>query len=255
MPLSNMCHTSIRSISQAVTITFFLLISHVPQPTRAGHKLVKLCKGSQIQIMSRRGVKIEPYERSRVELMLGDYTRFAHRNKLKVHFEFKTRSANGTLFYGFSGPKAKHVIALTLRNGYPRYSIRCPSAHADVLAPTRNNQPINDNKWHTVEFDTRYGHHGVVSIDGVRLRKSYTVSCTNITTLVMGGHNPDKSHHQYAPDVSLRQRFEGNQRILAWYKRHRWLAAPYGHFEGCIRKLNLHHLLRVPPKYYAVSEC
>ncbi|GFS20029.1 laminin subunit alpha-3-like [Elysia marginata] len=198
MPVSNMSFASL--LSPALSILYVMLVSYSPQPALAARgriRYVQLCKESHIQIMAHRGVRIEPYERSRVELKLAGYTRKIHRQKLRLHFEFKTTSANGTLFYGFPGNEPEYVIALTLTNGMPKYHLRCPNAHVDIYTPTPENKPLNDNEWHSVQFDTRYGHHGVILIDGLSAVKRYHVGCTDISTLVLGGHNPDKSYHHH----------------------------------------------------------
>ncbi|GFO30425.1 hypothetical protein PoB_005693000 [Plakobranchus ocellatus] len=102
--------------------------------------------------MSHKGVRIEPYERSRVELMLAEPVSERFRNKLVLSFEFKTLSANGTLFYGRSSKNPNEMIALVLRNGHLVYKIQCPSLHADVRLSTRESEPLNNNRWHSVYY-------------------------------------------------------------------------------------------------------
>ncbi|GFO30430.1 laminin subunit alpha-3-like [Plakobranchus ocellatus] len=168
--------------------------------------------------------------------MLAEPVSERFRNKLVLKFEFRSRSANGTLFYGRSSKNPNEMIALVLQDGHLQYKIKCPSLHADVRLSARDGARLNDNSWHSIHYTAkfgRYGQKGQIEVDGVKHTKRYDVNCEQLTSLVMGGHSPDIRQHPYYFDVS----------------------DSHGHFEGCIRKVSLSYFLSTPPKYYAVSQC
>ncbi|KAK3799157.1 hypothetical protein RRG08_051431 [Elysia crispata] len=225
--------TSLGSVpSHVLTVVFFLLVSS--WACVSCHRS-RGCKNTDIQVMTNTGARIEPYETSRIELELGE-PKNRKNKKLRLSFEFRTTSANGTLFYGRTDKYPNEVIALLLRNGRPVYKIQCPSLHADVHLPAVKFEPLNDNKWHTVYYTVRFGRDGnrsVIQIDGHSHTTRYDVNCEHFTAIVMGGHSPDDVGTRFQSDVEATQ----------------------GHFEGCIRQVGVSYPLSALPKYYVVSQC
>ncbi|CAG5133787.1 unnamed protein product, partial [Candidula unifasciata] len=186
-----------------------------------------------IEILSNQGVRIEPYHKSHVKLALVDQLDTSDNSEFRLSFDFRTTSPDGVLFYGRS-KNPRELIGLVLNGGDLIYKIQCPSLHADILLPTKNNSRLNDGTWHKIAYSIKYRPYdtkGYIEIDGHSSIKRYIVSCGALTTLIMGGHSEeDKGHIANLENLP-------------------------GHFEGCIRNVYVPVPLRYPPKYYAVSVC
>ncbi|XP_012946574.1 sex hormone-binding globulin [Aplysia californica] len=196
--------------------------------------LRKICKNSEIEILSNQGVRIEPVTKSHVELVLVDPSLLSTRSKFQLDFEFRTTAPNGVLFYGRPHGHNGQSIALILQNGDLMYKIKCPTLHADIFVPTRNMTQLNDGKWHSISYSVkfkRHGRKGFINIDGFPTPKRYEVSCDHMASLIMGGTSPkDRGYIHELENLP-------------------------GHFEGCIRNVRIPTALLSPPKYYAVSVC
>ncbi|KAL8610389.1 hypothetical protein ACOMHN_041203 [Nucella lapillus] len=189
-------------------------------------KIRRLCKNG-IDILSDEGVRIEPLERSHVELLLSKHR---IRKRDIIRFQFRTESENGILFYGRNRSSLTDLQALRILGGQVYYRIVCPTASADVLIPLR--RKINDGRWHrvVVKFH-RGGRKTKVIVDGKKNSKIYEASCSLPAVLVFGGvsHNDSAVVNKILGDVP--------------------------HFQGCIRKVDVPTALRSPPQYYAISNC
>ncbi|XP_059148908.1 neurexin-1-like [Physella acuta] len=197
-------------------------------------RVVRLCKDTEIEVLSGQGVRIEAHNNSRAEIALWD--RSPNNNPtFELDFEFKTRSSHGILLYGKVKGQQKEMVALYLVKGFIHYKIYCPLMDAEIYIPTKTKRPLDDGKWHKVTYTAQFRNHAfksLVTVDGfLKLGKHIGVSCEPLTTLEMGGHSINDAGH----DSQLQH--------LA------------GQFEGCIRKLNISKPLRSPPKYYFVSSC
>lgn len=219
-------------LHQALTIWLVILATTW---TFVTCRRTKECKTNDINVTTYKGARIEPYEKSRIEVTLGEPAN-KRSKRLLLSFEFRTTSGNGTLFYGRSSENPTEVIGLMLRGGQLLYKIQCPSLYADVMLSAPGHTSLNDNQWHTVHFATKFGRQGqrsVMKVDGQSHPQRYEMNCERFTSLVLGGHSPGDNATQHAPD----------------------LMSSHGHFEGCIRKLDVSYPLRTLPKYYAVSQC
>ncbi|PVD21474.1 hypothetical protein C0Q70_19647 [Pomacea canaliculata] len=147
----------------------------------------RICKDSEIEILSDQGVRIEPVERSHTELVLALDDIVS--KKFQIRFDFKTTGANGILFYGRSRENRKELIAMRLMSGSLYYKIQCPTVAADVLIPFESR--LDDGNWHTVSIKFRKGGmKAQVEVDGVKDEKTYEVSCDGMSSLVFGGVSP-----------------------------------------------------------------
>lgn len=194
----------------------------------AARSVRRLCK-NDIDLMSDEGVRIEPFDRSHVELLLADQK---VRNRNAIRFDFRTTGDNGILFYGRhrQSERQMELLALRLIGGDLYYKIYCSTVSADVLIPHRHQ--LNDGRWHSVVVRFRRGGMKTqIEVDGVRDSKIYEVSCERMTSLVFGGVSPHDRHV-----IS---------RILG----------ETAHYDGCIRRVNIPPALRSPPKYFAISVC
>ncbi|CAL1541086.1 unnamed protein product [Lymnaea stagnalis] len=200
----------------------------------SGQRVVRICRDSDIEILSIQGVQIENYPKSRVELHLAERM---HHNKplFFLQFDFKTRARNGVLFYGTTKGKPSEILALFLVDGELRYKMRCPTLEAEVFVSSKKKVPLNDGRWHTVFYSLKFGEHSHkadITIDGHSgSPKQFGVSCSPLSSIIMGGATRD----DLINIDELRQ-------------------IP-GHFEGCIRSVNISVPLNIPPKYHAVSIC
>ncbi|RUS70167.1 hypothetical protein EGW08_022069 [Elysia chlorotica] len=179
------------------------------------------------------GVKIEPYNSSRVELHLGPRYRFY--KELMFAFEFRTDSANGTLFYGRSEAYPEEFVALVLRNGRPVHKIQCPSLHADITLPSTIFPPLNDNRWHRVIYSTRlgrFGYNGIIDVDGTNHTSVYEVNCEDFDTVIFGGHRPTHVGTLLPAEMT-----------------------DHGSFEGCMKEAYFPYPFSSPGGYYVVSQC
>ncbi|KAL8613883.1 hypothetical protein ACOMHN_032873 [Nucella lapillus] len=214
-----------RMMQQLLSVVCVLFFTHLTH----ARSVRRLCK-NDIDLMSDEGVRIEPFDRSHVELLLADQK---VRNRNVIRFEFRTTGDNGILFYGrqrHSGGRQLELLALRLIGGDLYYKIHCSTVSADVLIP--HPYKLNDREWHTVVVRFRRGGMKTqIEVDGVRDSKIYEVSCRRMTSLVFGGVSPHDSHVV--------------KRILG----------PTAHYDGCIRRVNIPPALRSPPKYFAISVC
>ncbi|KAH9515657.1 hypothetical protein Btru_011658 [Bulinus truncatus] len=199
-------------------------------------KVYTMCRDTDIDILSVTGVKLEPYERSLVELPFPDS--FVNQtDTLRFEFSFKTTSPGGVLFYTRNTHYPTEILAFYLRHGQLHYKITCPTLAAVDLLETRHGEPLNDGRWHnitfSVKFPERHRAQGAnTTIDGYSTQnKDYPVSCHRVTSVIMGGAR--KEDLQYMHQMKKVKE----------------------HFEGCIRNVKANLPLRSPPKYSAVSIC
>ncbi|KAK7114386.1 sex hormone-binding globulin-like [Littorina saxatilis] len=215
-----------KMMQQFLGLLYVLFLTEWMNTAYARRSVRRLCK-NEIDLMSDEGVRIEPVERSHVELQLADQN---VRNRNAIRFEFRTNAENGILFYGRSQAVPWELVALRLLSGDLHYKIHCSTLSADVLFP--HSQKLNDGKWHTVVV--RYRRGGLktqIEVDGIRDTKTYEVSCDRMTSLVFGGVSPHDRNLVY-------------ERL-----------GKVPHYDGCIRRVSIPTALRSPPKYYAISIC
>ncbi|XP_076470364.1 laminin subunit alpha-2-like isoform X2 [Babylonia areolata] len=212
-------------VASVVCLLFLTLCIH---PIHAARSVRRLCK-NEIDLMSDEGVRIEPFQRSHVELLLADQK---VRSRNAIRFEFRTNRDNGILFYGRERQwdRQLELLALRLMGGDLYYKIHCSTVSADVLIP--HPYKLNDGQWHSVVVRFRRGGMKTqIEVDGIKDSKIYEVSCRRMTSLVFGGVSPHDKHVV--------------NRILG----------QTAHYDGCIRRVNVPPALRSPPKYFAISVC
>lgn len=188
-------------------------------------RAVKCFGASKIDIESGSGVKIEPIEMSRVYID-SLLKHFEDGHSLK--FEFKTNSANGTLFYAVRRNDLFDMVSCGLHEGFLKFKIRCKSSYADLTIPYR----VDDGEWHKVKFQRKH-RKGIFMLDDIEFFEQYYVGCGGFTSINFGNTNPE-----HDSSISVYE-----------------LKKTDGQMSGCIRKLNISTSLEAPPQYVAVSEC
>lgn len=185
------------------------------------------CVGtSRIDIESDDGVKIEPIEHSKV--YIDSFTKpFEDGHTLR--FEFRTHSANATLFYAVRRNDEYDMVSGGIYEGYLQFKIRCKSSYADLTIPRFK---VDDGEWHKVKFQRKRGK-GIFMLDDIEFFEQYYVGCGGFTSINFGSTNPD-----HESTLSVTELKDKN-----------------GKLEGCIRKLQITTGIEAPPHYVAVSEC
>ncbi|XP_041376244.1 sex hormone-binding globulin-like [Gigantopelta aegis] len=183
------------------------------------------CEASDINILSSRGVKIEPFSMSKVELSTNEF----YKSGEKLSFDFKTKYSRGLLFYGIhrGSTERSEILALWLVEGRLVFNVRCSLADLDLHIHTSR---LDDGNWHSIEF-RRKGLKGFIVVDGRPYYRRYHVKC-KLNTFVIGGMDSADAMILFPP--------------IPIYD---------GHFEGCIRNLHVSSGLTTRPNYFAVSSC
>lgn len=215
--------TCVRSMMLRLMSAIYLSVFYLAW--QSGALPVDKCK-SAINIFSSNGVYIESLNKSRVELpeLHKGFT-----NGHELRFEFKTTSPNGVLFYMTPSDRSSELVALDIINGHPRYHIRCKQLEATL---TLSRVRVNDGRWHKILFRRR-NNRGKLYVDKEPYFHDYRVNCGAFTALTFGGVHPSK-------------RYNGLRRELNTKK---------GHFEGCIRRVDVSTGVESRARYQGVSEC
>lgn len=184
------------------------------------------CTGPRMDILTDDGVKIEPIAQSKVYIdSLSEHLEDGHTLK----FEFKTYSSNSTLFYAVRRNDEFDMVSGGIFDGYLQIRTRCKSLYADLTIPKVR---VDDGEWHKFKFQRKH-RKGIFLLDDMEFFEQYYIGCGGFTSLNFGSTHQD---HWSSQNVHA-------------------LKNKYGHFEGCIRRLDVTTGIAAQPHYVAVSEC
>lgn len=131
--------------------------------------------------------------------------------RLDVYFQFKTREADGLLF--FNGGGSKHdFVAIELVNGQLHYVFDQGDGTRRLQSKARN--ALNDNRWHTVTLGRPSLHQHTMLIDDTLITASTTSGNErnlhlDLEGLLYFGGVRDNMWNALPPTIRSRNGFEG----------------------------------------------